>query len=206
MGCCCRFDLHSPAQVRRTPRYVRTASVSGADVHIYSYSATHRCTDGHANSGSGFNNATPTPVDTDTPQPLIVDTEIPSATPTPSPKVPTATPTITPAPNYGNGDASALIDGHLDIGWLTSRIHGGFATIGFQGNALESVTGFVVDCAATGSVPATADLKHFEVLFSSTSADPGAFVSGTTETCAQQTACSNSCCRPPCRPVTCSCS
>ena len=82
--------------------------------------------------------------------------------------------------------ASGLIDGHLNLGWRTTHVHGGFAIIGFQGNALENISGFVVDCAATGGAPNTADLQHFEVLFSSTTADAGSFGDGLNETCMQQ--------------------
>jgi hypothetical protein len=94
---------------------------------------------------------------------------------------------VTPIDIPGTGDASPLIDGHLDRGWLTTHVHGGYATVGFAHGAVERITGFVIDCSATDGAPATADLQRFEVLFSAQSAQPGSFITGVNDTCLQQT-------------------
>jgi hypothetical protein len=91
----------------------------------------------------------------------------------------------------GTWDARFIDDGRLDRGWASAsgKTAGEWVELGFGGSQPHQVTGIVLDCAATGGLPAGADLKDFTVRVS-TDANPGTatFQTVLTGVCAQTNA------------------
>jgi hypothetical protein len=131
------------------------------------------------NSGP-TNTPTVTPTATDTPIPGFI---ISTLTATPRPKVTASkTPTPRPAPTATHpagvvgppGDASKLIDGHLDQGWVSPHVNGAFATVAFETQTLYRLTGAVIDAGTTPGQN-SADLRRFQLYASTTDRSASSF-------------------------------
>jgi hypothetical protein len=137
------------------------------------------------------NTPTPTPTPTSAASATPTDTPTPTLTPTPtSTATPTPTATATATVEVNPYSLSALIDGHLDIGWESKLGHTTDQRVIFSlgSGHMYTLTDVLIDPAATAGDSPASDLRTFDIQVSTTGTAPGDFAEVLHAACAQQAA------------------